>query len=121
MLALEGRADGQVGVTIVSDSEIGELNNFYRHHSGPTDVLAFAMGEGEYADVNPDLLGDVVVSAETARRQASQEGHSLGVELVVLAIHGTYHLLGYDHEKDDGEMAAKEKKALELLMADGEI
>ena len=113
--------EGQVGVTLLGDLEIEELNRSYRNQGKPTDVLAFAMSEGQYADVNPSLLGDVVISIETAAVQADEEGHSLERELAILAVHGTYHLLGYDHEKDDGEMAAEERKALDLLMDDGEI
>jgi len=121
VLATEGRADGQVGVTLVGNPEIRELNRLYRRKDRPTDVLAFAMGEGKYSHLNPSLLGDVVISVETANRQSADRGHSLDKEIAILAIHGLYHLLGYDHEKDGGEMAAKEKKALQLIMADGEL
>jgi probable rRNA maturation factor len=118
ILAAEGRADGQVGIALVGDPQIRELNRLYRRKDRPTDVLAFAMGEGEGSHINPSLLGDVVISVETATRQSADRGHPLDKEIAILAIHGLYHLLGYDHEKDGGEMAAKEKKALELVMAD---
>ena len=70
----------------------------YRGVDRPTDVLAFAMREGPFAHLNPQILGDIVISAETALRQARAGRRPLAEELTHLLIHGTLHLLGYDHE-----------------------
>ncbi len=90
-------------VVIVSDRKISQLNKTYRGRKGPTDVLSFEAGQDDY-------LGDIIISAETAERQARQLGHSLEKELKILMIHGFLHLLGYDHETDHGEMRELEKK-----------
>ena len=76
---------------------MGALNRAYRGVAGPTDVLAFPMTEGRFRSVSPDLLGDVVISTETARRQARRRGGALRTELALLLIHGMLHLVGYDH------------------------
>jgi probable rRNA maturation factor len=89
------------------------LNARYRGIDRPTDVLAFAMREGPCAGLHPQVLGDVVISAETAWRQAQARRHSLAEELTQLLIHGTLHLLGYDHEVSAAEarlMRAKERE-----------
>jgi len=77
---------------------MARLNRYYRGKTGPTDVLSFPMREGSFASLSPDLLGDVVISTETAERQARASGRSLRDELVALLIHGILHLLGYDHQ-----------------------
>jgi len=107
-----------VDVTIVDDAEIQELNREYRNVDRPTDVLSFALDEGEEPALTggPDehLLGDIIISAETAVRQGEEYGHGLNRELAYLAIHGCLHLLGYDHmeENDKKIMRAEEEKAL---------
>jgi len=92
----------EVDVTFVTDAEIAELNRDYRRKNRPTDVLSFAQFEGAEwsgADVLADslTLGDIVISLETAQRQAEQLGHDLTTEIAFLIVHGTLHLLGYDH------------------------
>jgi probable rRNA maturation factor len=112
-----------MSLLIVDDATIHRLNAAYRGIDRPTDVLAFAMREGPYAHLHPELLGDVVISAETALRQARARGHSLAEELTHLLIHGTLHLLGYDHEVSPAEarrMRAKERQ-LWRLVAQGEL
>lgn len=97
-----------VDMSFVSDEEIAELNRDYRHKNKPTDVLSFAQWEGDVSDapffVSPSgealPLGDLVISIETAQRQAIELGHSLSQEIEFLAAHGTLHLLGYDHTRD---------------------
>jgi probable rRNA maturation factor len=94
------------------------LNARYRGIDRSTDVLAFAMREGAFADLHPHVLGDVVLSAETALRQARARRHSLAEELTRLLIHGTLHLLGYDHEVSPTEarrMRAKERELWRLV------
>jgi probable rRNA maturation factor len=82
---------------LVDDAAMLALNRAYRGIAGPTDVLAFPMTEGRFRNVSPDLLGDVVISTETARRQARRRGGALRTELALLLIHGLLHLVGYDH------------------------
>jgi probable rRNA maturation factor len=97
------RARGNMTVAIVSDARVHALNRRYRRKDAPTDVLSFPAGE-------PDSLGDVVIAGGVARRQAAAAGHSLQTELRVLALHGLLHLLGYDHEHDEGQMARLERR-----------
>jgi probable rRNA maturation factor len=97
------RAHGAVTVALVSDRRVHALNCRYRRQDAPTDVLSFPAEE-------PGTLGDVVIAAGVARRQAAAAGHALGTELRVLALHGLLHLLGYDHEQDDGQMARLERR-----------
>ncbi len=109
----------EVDITIVDDEEIHRLNREYRNVDRPTDVLSFALDEG---DEEPELidgpeehlLGDIIISAETAVRQGEEFGHGLTREMVYLAVHGLLHLLGYDHmvEEDKVVMRAKEEEAL---------
>lgn len=95
----EGSAE--VNVTFVDDAQIKELNEQYRHKNAPTDVLSFPMGENRKFDLNPDtgafVLGDVVISLETASLQAEKYGHSLQQEVAFLTVHSMLHILGYDH------------------------
>ncbi|MBC7974434.1 MAG: rRNA maturation RNase YbeY [Myxococcales bacterium] len=93
------REDYEVSVRFVDDAAIHALNRSYRHKNKPTDVLAFAQREGPGGSLHPGLLGDIVISVDTARRQARRGLHR---ELLHLASHGLCHLLGYDH-RDDAE------------------
>jgi probable rRNA maturation factor len=83
-------------VLLVNDAAIRRLNRTYRKVDAPTDVLAFPMREGRFGRLSPDLLGDVVISAETARRQAPAGG--VRAELALLLVHGILHLAGRDHQ-----------------------
>jgi len=104
----------EVSILFASDRFVRRLNKDYRGIDLPTDVLAFSMREGEWTDIQPQVLGDVVISVETAARQAREMGHSLDHELTILLVHGIVHLLGYDHmEKGDAErMQARERAVL---------
>ena len=106
---------------IVNNARIRELNRLYREIDSPTDVLAFAMAEGEFAQVNSELLGDVVISAETAEAQAGRAGHGLAEELQLLAVHGTLHLLGHEDESESGRnrMRRLERKYLKRTRKPG--
>ena len=97
------RAQGRVAVAVVPDRRIRQLNRFFRRRDSATDVLSFPSDE-------PGCLGDIVIAAGVARRQARQAGHSLQTEFRVLALHGLLHLLGYDHERDAGRMARVEAR-----------
>ena len=96
-------ARGAVVIALTSDARVRQLNARYRAKNAPTDVLSFAADE-------PGFLGEVVIASGVARRQARQAGHPVQVELRVLALHGLLHLLGYDHERDDGRMARIERR-----------
>jgi probable rRNA maturation factor len=97
------RARGALTIAIVPDTRVHQLNRRYRRVDAPTDVLSFPSDERGY-------LGDIVIAAGVARRQAGRAGHSLEHELRVLALHGLLHLLGYDHERDGGRMARVEER-----------
>ena len=103
----------EVSIVIVNDKEITRLNRQYLQRNRPTNVIAFPMAFGDPFALNPNLLGDVVISAETAKRQALAVGGKTEEEILFLMIHGILHLLGYDHEKspdDHREMEAKERE-----------
>jgi probable rRNA maturation factor len=108
----------EVSVTLVDNEIIAALNREYRNVDSPTDVLSFAMMEGEeIVDVNEDgeaILGDIVISLEKAVEQAGEYGHSIEREIAFLTLHGTLHLLGYDHmtEKERKRMRSKEEEIL---------
>lgn len=100
-----GLGQAELSVVLTNDARIRALNRDYRHVDRPTDVLAFAMREGELGQVGSDVLGDVVVSVEIARGQADRAGHDLLHEVTVLLTHGLLHLLGWDHDT-----AAKDRR-----------
>jgi probable rRNA maturation factor len=106
-LEVLGLNNAELSIVLVSDAQIKRLNKLYRNKDKPTDVLSFPIGE----KVNGWLiLGDVVISVDTAKRQAKELGCSLEEELKRLLVHGLVHLLGYDHELGGEE----EKKFFEL-------
>jgi len=103
------RARGTVTVALVSDARVRALNRRYRGKDYPTDVLSFPAGSAAHG--RPDsFLGDIVIARGVARRQARTAGHTPPAELRILALHGLLHLLGYDHERDSGQMARLERK-----------
>src|SRR5262245_61056889 len=110
------RARGTVSVALVGDARVRALNRTYRRKDYPTDVLSFPSNAAAHSATNPKsripdpYLGDIVIARGVARRQAAAAGHSEEVELRVLALHGLLHLLGYDHERDDGRMRRLEQR-----------
>jgi probable rRNA maturation factor len=102
------RARGTLSVAIVSDVRVRTLNRRYRGVDRTTDVLSFPGGPA--ARTAPPCLGDIVIARGVARRQARKAGHSELTEWCVLALHGLLHLLGYDHERDDGRMQRVERR-----------
>jgi len=108
-------AGSEVHVLITGDDLIRRLNRDYREQDRATDVLSFP--DGETLPSGRMLLGQIVVSLDTARRQAEEFGHSELRELEELVLHGTLHLLGHDHEADHGEMDALENALREELLA----
>ena len=106
-LEVLGLSKVELSIALVSDAQIKRLNKLYRNKDKPTDVLSFPIGE-KVEDWF--ILGDIVISMDTAKRQARELGHSLEEELKRLLVHGLVHLLGYDHELGGEE----EKKFFEL-------
>jgi probable rRNA maturation factor len=97
---------GEVAALLTTDAEIRRLNRTFRKKNKPTDVLSFPAVEP--LPGHESTGGDLAISVETAARQADEAGHALSVELQVLLLHGVLHLAGYDHERDTGQMAARE-------------
>jgi probable rRNA maturation factor len=106
------RARGVVSVALVSDQRVRALNRTYRRTDYATDVLSFpnSGSTNPHSLIPNPFLGDIVIARGVARRQARQAGHSEQTELRVLALHGLLHLLGYDHERDDGRMRRVERR-----------
>jgi probable rRNA maturation factor len=110
--------DGELSILIVDDLEIARLNKTYLDRSGPTNVIAFAMQDGTFGQITPNLLGDVVISLDTAAREAQHAGISVESRFDQLLIHGILHLFGFDHEKTPEQtkaMRTKEEELLEVL------
>jgi probable rRNA maturation factor len=100
MLAAVDLSRAELSLVLTDDERIHELNRTYRHKDKPTDVLAFAQREGELGESAGRILGDVVVSIPTARRQAKARRRAVTAEVTMLIAHGLLHLLGYDHQTD---------------------
>ncbi|MBN2768278.1 MAG: rRNA maturation RNase YbeY [Campylobacterales bacterium] len=97
--------DRDIELLLVDDAHIKELNLHYRHNDKPTDVLSFPL----YHQMKNMPLGSIVISLETAQKQSKEHNHDLKNEVAILFIHGMLHLLGFDHEADEGEMESKEE------------
>ena len=118
LLAALQETRAELTVSLVDDAEIQRLNRDDRRTDRPTDVLAYAMREGRRAPGDEWVLGDVVISLQTAARQAQRRGASTAAEVRSLLIHGVLHLLGYDHERstrDARRMKAMERRLEKLL------
>jgi len=102
------RSDTELSIALVDDATIAELNQKYRSKAGPTDVLSFSQLEGEHVELAGNLLGDVVISLETAARQARSAHRGLDSEVAQLLVHGILHLIGHDHEHDDDALAMQQ-------------
>lgn len=113
----------EIGLRLTDDSQIQELNAQYRQQNKPTDVLAFAALEVDFPQSQemlasaPLYLGDIIVSVDTAQRQAQQQEHSLPTELAWLATHGLLHLLGWDHPDEEslGRMLEQQVRLLNAI------
>ena len=112
--------DAELSIVLVDDPQIATLNQDYLNRSGPTNVIAFPMREGDYPDISPNLLGDVVISVDTAEREAHAAMILPEDRFLELLIHGILHLLGYDHETDEKEAARMEEKTRELMRLVGD-
>ena len=107
--------NSELSVVLVDDELMSSLNWQYRRHRGPTNVLAFAMREGEFDEISPELLGDVIISLPTAQRQAEDAGISLDDMISRLLVHGILHLVGFDHEQGEDSVREMEQRGAELL------
>jgi probable rRNA maturation factor len=117
--AAPARVSGQVTVAVITDRAMRVLNRQFRGVDAPTDVLSFPAGPGAVhsragtrRDKSSEInhLGDIALAAGVARRQALAYHHALGTELRLLALHGLLHLIGYDHERDQGQMLRLEAR-----------
>ena len=106
--------DTEVSISLINDEEMKLLNHQYRGVAQPTDVLSFSMREGEPVG-SKNILGDIVISYNTAARQAADFGHGLQTEINELIFHGMLHLYGYDHEWNAGEWRQQETLLIQSL------
>ncbi|MCD6187589.1 MAG: rRNA maturation RNase YbeY [Desulfuromusa sp.] len=122
ILSVSGYPDAELSILILDNVGIQEINRKYLQRDRPTNVISFAMQEGEGAGLSPLVLGDVVISAERAAADAAEAGILFEHELWFLLVHGVLHLLGYDHERgseQDAElMEAREAEIFALLVAE---
>ncbi len=115
VLARLGSNDSELSLLLVDNKSIQELNKKYLGKNSPTDVLSFPMSEGEFGNVNSNILGDVVLSLEKAKELADQEETPLKTIISNLLIHGILHLHGYDHERSFEEERKMNKEAKKLF------
>ena len=115
ILSALGYTESELSVLIVDDIEMAGLNLQYRQTDHTTDVLSFPMLEGEFAEIAPEMLGDIVISADTAAAMSEQTGTSLESILHLLLIHGVLHLLGFDHETGQTGATLMKAKTEEIL------
>jgi probable rRNA maturation factor len=107
--------DSELSIVLVDDGQMSSLNKKYRNRRGSTNVLAFAMSEGEFGDISPELLGDVIISLPTAQREAEEAGISLDNMISRLLIHGILHLVGFEHDRGEDAAREMEQRSSELL------
>jgi len=107
ILELLGIGERELSLLFVDDEGIRKINRDYLRRDRPTNVIAFSLAEGDFGDVNPGVLGDVVVSVETAAREARAAGIAIEDAILYLILHGILHLAGYDHEGPGGTSRAR--------------
>lgn len=119
ILSAVGQSRSELSIALVDDVSIAELNGKWRGKPRPTDVLSFSLVEGDFADHRGGLLGDVVISVETAAAQAAERRRGLNEIIARLLVHGVLHLVGHDHEEElqAREMAAEERRVWRALGA----
>jgi probable rRNA maturation factor len=113
ILELLGTGQQELSLMIVDDEGIRTINRDYLRRDRPTNVIAFSLAEGDFGDVNPGVLGDVVVSVETAFREAREAGIPVEDAVLYLILHGILHLAGYDHEGPKGIARARIMSAVQ--------
>lgn len=105
---LTGKETGDISLVVCDDQFISRLNTKYKGKEEPTDVLSFTMRDEETPQIGSNILGDIIISIDTARRQAGAMGETLNEEFLILFIHGLLHLLGYTHYYQQDEKAMME-------------
>jgi probable rRNA maturation factor len=112
-----GISDHYLSLLIVDDHKIRELNRTFLHKDEPTNVLSFPMNEGDASGINPEILGDIVISAEAALREAKANGLTTAEQINFYILHGLLHLSGYDHERgDEAEACLMQQKEREIFL-----
>lgn len=117
-----GLLEAELSLLFVHDLQIQVLNRRYLHRDKPTNVLAFPMRKGEFSTLHPHLLGDLVISVETAKRQSNRFGLDEMGMIILLMVHGVLHLMGYEHEgtkKGAREMTLKQKELFQRIIKTG--
>ena len=119
LLKLINCANKEISITFVDDETIQRINKQYLQRDKPTNVISFSLQEGEFGDINPEVLGDIVISVDTAISDANRGNLSFDEEILFLMIHGLLHLTGYNHENTSRtnalKMKQKEKELFRLL------
>ncbi|HEX2957465.1 MAG TPA: rRNA maturation RNase YbeY [Chitinispirillaceae bacterium] len=117
LLQLVGCSDKEISLLFVDDEEIQGINRLYLERNYPTNVISFSYSEGEFSNINPEIMGDIVISVDTALRDAESGNIPLSDELDFLIIHGLLHILGYNHENNNAdEIECMQKKEQELFL-----
>ncbi|NWG01577.1 MAG: rRNA maturation RNase YbeY [Syntrophaceae bacterium] len=117
-----GLLEAELSLLFVDDLQIQSLNRRYLRRDKPTNVLAFPMRKGACPSPQPHLLGDLVISVETAKRESNRFGQDEMGMILLLMVHGVLHLIGYDHEgskKGAREMALKQRELFQRIIKDG--
>ena len=116
--------NSEVSILFVGDEQIREINKIYLQRDRPTNVISFSMADGACSQINPHLLGDIIISLDTAFRDGEKEGLDFMAEVEFLAIHGLLHLLGYEHEDtcpDKARKMRRREQELFRLLGHGEL
>jgi probable rRNA maturation factor len=123
VLSALGAAGSELSVSIVGDRTMRSINRQYLGKDKPTNVISFSLREGEFGDLNPEALGDVLISADTAAREAEEGGITFDERFYFLLLHGILHLSGYDHERsgeaETARMESREQEIFGLLIKEG--
>ena len=117
-----GLLEAELSLLFVNDRQIQQLNRKYLRRDEPTNVLAFPMREGEFSTIHPHLLGDLVISVDTAKRQSNRFGLHNTEMVILLMVHGVLHLIGYKHEgtkKGADEMTLKQRELFRRVIKTG--
>jgi len=119
LLKIMDSENKEISISFVDDKTIQQFNKNYLQKDNSTNVLSFSLQEGEYGNINPNILGDIIISAETAQRDAVIGNFSVSEEIDFLIIHGLLHLLGFNHENttkvQTTKMRIKEKELFGIL------
>jgi probable rRNA maturation factor len=110
-----GSPEAELSIVIVNDPQIAELNQLYLNRQGPTNVIAFPLQQGEFTEFAGQMLGDVVISVDTAMRESEAAGLDFQQRFDQLLIHGILHLFGYDHVTNADDARLMDEKSEQLL------